>query len=186
VTRIKHPRSTYTGHRTAWIYLPLGTWTLAAVILGLLYAEDVVWFFLLCGLPALFLVWVTLVGGFASAATRISLSDEGVAVRAPTWRGTPLLPLQRLTAAWSDIISVRRRTEIYAISGMGGFPVPAWELKTRSGAVVFGGRMVPGLPDAMAEIARRANVPIVDEGPIQVRLVRALLHGTPEWASETR
>lgn len=173
-------RTTYTGRRTAWIYLPLGVLTLAAVVLGLLFAEDRLLFFLLCCVPALFVVWVTLVGGLAAAATRITLSESGVAVSAPTWRGTPLPPIQRIAAAWPDVVSVRRRTEIYGM-GVGRFPVPAWELITRSGTVIFGGRIIPGLADAMNEIARRANVSILDEGNVDVSIIRALVQGTPDW-----
>ena len=186
MTRMNGHRTSYTDRRTAWIYLPLAIYTLAVIIFGLFVAEDTVWFILLVCLPAFFIVWVTLVGGLAAALSRITLSERGVSVTAPTWRGTPSLPIRRLAADWPDVISVRRRTEIFRPAGMGGLAVRAWELKTRAGTVVFGGRIIPGIGEAMVEIAGRANVPILDEGSIDVRIIPALLHGTPDWPLDKR
>lgn len=177
-------QATFTGRRTAWAYLPLGFLMLAAVTAGVLFAEDRAWFLLLCGVPGLLVVWAALTGGFAAVASKIALSENGLTVNAPTWRGMPMLPLQRVTAGWRDVITVQRRTELYGIMGSGSFPVPVWRLKTRTATVVFGGRIIPKLGEAMAEIAHRSGVQIIDEGFCDVSLQSALLHGTPAWRDE--
>jgi hypothetical protein len=181
-------RRTYTGRYGALLLLPTGVLCVAVAIavpflLSPSRGEDPLIGVIFGTVPALTGGLLALLNGWAAAATRIVLSEEGVSVRAPTWRATPLPPMHRLEAPWSEVRAVLRRVEIYRlwIPFPVDIPVPVYQVRSGLQQVTLGGRIVLRLPQAMREIAERAGRPIIELEPIEVRMLRSLRAGTPPW-----
>ncbi|NJD06610.1 MAG: hypothetical protein FIA97_08950 [Methylococcaceae bacterium] len=137
----------------------------------------------LMGLPLLLLGGFELVSGFASFATRIEIHQETLVLSAPAWRGCPLPPVRKLSPRWEEVQAVRYRAEIYHLLPGGGlpFPVTTYAIETQKGRMILGGKLVPGLAEAMAEIAHRSGCSVSEERPVTAGILRVLFKGPPSW-----
>lgn len=179
---------TYTGLYGAVLLLPTGVLCVAVAIavpflLSPSRGEDP-WIGVVFGsIPAGLGGVLALLNGWAAAGTRIAIADAGLAIRAPTWRATPLPPMHRLDAAWPAVTAVRRRLEIYTLwlPFPIDMPVPVYRVEAGGRHVLLGGRIVRRLPQAMQEIAERAGRAIVEGPAVRPGMLRTLRAGPPPW-----
>lgn len=171
----------------AWSLLGLGAaclvevstlpWLLSSPALGLL----------LLGPPLLVGSIVCLLHGWALLGLRLHISDHGLQLTAPTWRGFPSPPLRPLDLAWADIKAVRRRPQRYHLGAAGasqGLTIltsQVYALDTSQGRVILERRNLPDLDEHMREICLRAGVGLTDCPGVDVSLAQALRGAEPDW-----
>lgn len=138
---------------------------------------------LLMGFPASFLGLMALLAGIAAVAARIEVSDRWLRVAAPQWRGCPLPPVRLIQIEWEAITAVRHRVEVYhLLPGRGlPFPVDAYAIDFKNDRLIFAGKSIPHLAQAVSDIAVRSGRPIQEAPPVRADVVGSLLKGPPHW-----
>jgi len=170
----------YTGRAVgAFVYLPLGLYCLAIVLVTPFFVEDPVWYLILVCLPLACVTLLILANAYGAFASRIEIRDTGLTVHAPRWRGSPMPPVTRFTVPWSEVTAIRHRTEIYRLPFP--FPVPVYAIETTAGRAVFGGRYGLKLDHALRAVAGMAHVPIRDERDVEAPLFATLRGNGPGW-----
>jgi hypothetical protein len=178
---------TYGSRCTAAFLIPLGLGSLTLGVAVPFLLEDPAFAFILMGLPLIATGCVALLHGFSAAFTRIEISGQELKLAVPGWRGFPVPPVRRSVLKWNDVHAVRHRVEVYSVAippfafGM-FFPVNVYAIETSEERFILGGKSVPGLAGAVAEIAARSGLTVQYEGQVRTKLVKALLKGTPEWS----
>ena len=172
----------YSGRAVgALVYLPLGLYCLAVVLVTPFWMPDPLWYVVLVCLPLGCVTAMIFANAYAAWASRIRIRDPGLEIHAPRWGGSPLPPVTRIAVPWSAVTALRHRTEIYRIPF--GFPVPVYAIDTTAGRAVFGGRYGLRLDEALRNIATMANVPIADEGVVEAGMIASLRGNTPPWGA---
>lgn len=126
---------------------------------------------------------MALLAGIAAVAARIEISNRCLRVAAPQWRGCPLPPVRKIQIEWDAITAVRHRIEVYhLLPGRGlPFPVDAYAIDIKDDRLIFAGKSIPHLAQAVRDIALRSGRPIQEEPPVQADVVGSLLKGPPRW-----
>ena len=176
----------YSSRCTAAFLIPLGLSSLALGAAVPFLLEDPVFAFILMGIPLLICAVIALLHGFSAAFSRIEISERQLKLAAPSWRGFPVPPVRKAVLNWNDVRAVRHRVELYhvAIPPFAlnvPFPVDVYALETAQERFILGGKSIPRLADAIADIAVRSRLPVRREGEVRSSLLKALLKGTPEW-----
>ncbi len=173
----------YSGRAVgALVYLPLGLYCLAVLVVTPFWIEDIWWYLVLVELPFAFVTLLVLANGYASWESLIHIRNEGLTIRAPQWRACPLPPVTRLHVPWSAVSAIRHRVENYRIPPFfSQFPVHVYAIETAQGRAVFGGRYGLKLDEALRAVAAMARVPITDEGEVEPGLIATLTRGPADW-----
>ncbi|MGB8718303.1 MAG: hypothetical protein WCD46_03265 [Desulfobacterales bacterium] len=176
-------RKIYSGKLMGAILLFIGVVALGCGTAISFVAADPLPAFALMGLPASSLGLIALLAGVATLAARIEISRGCLSVAAPQWRGCPMPPVKKISLRWDAIKAVRHRTEIYhLLPGKGlAFPVEAYAIDSENESVIFAGKSVPHLAQALSDIALRSGRPIQEEAPVQASILGSLLKGPPRW-----
>jgi hypothetical protein len=176
----------YTGRISAAFLLPLGLGMLCLAAALPFVLESPLVGFVLMGLPMIAVGFVALLHGFAAAFTRIEITGDKLKLAGPAWRGFPVPPLRRATVGWSDVLAVRHRIEIYRVPILPfvaamPFLVDVYAIDTSRERFILGGRSVPRLSGAVAEIAARSGCSVQSEPEVRAKLIGTLLRGAPPW-----
>ena len=173
----------YRGKTTGALFVLIGVLTLGLGAAVVFVAADRLLAFVLMGLPASLLGFIELFAGVATLTTRIEIRPAGLRAAAPQWRGCPLPPVKRVSLQWNAITAVRHRTEVYhLLPGKGlPFPVDAYAIDTENEKVIFAGKSVPHLAQAIGDIAFRSGRPVQEEPPVQASIIGSFLKGPPRW-----
>jgi hypothetical protein len=176
-------RKIYSAKATGALLVVIGVVALGCGTAISFVSEDPLPAFFLMALPASFLGLIALLSGVASLATRIEISPGCLGVAAPQWRGCPLPPVRRINLQWNGIKAVRHRTEVYHLLPGEGcpFPVEAFAIDSESERVIFAGKSVPHLAQALSDIALRSGCPVQEEPPVQASILGSLVNGPPSW-----
>jgi hypothetical protein len=178
---------TYRSRCSAAFLIPLGLGCLALGTAVPFLLKDPVFAFILMGLPLIFTGCVALLHGFSAAQTRIEISGQKLKLAVPGWRGFPVPPVMRADLEWNEVRALRHRIEVYQVAmppfALGTpFPVNVYAIETAQGRFILGGRSIPRLAEAIAEIATRSGLPVQHDGEVSAKIVEALLKGTPSWS----
>lgn len=173
----------YSGKLTGALLVIIGVLAVGCGTAAWFAAADPLLAFVLMGLPASLLGFIALLAGVAGLAARIEISHGSLNVAAPQWRGCPLPPVRKLRVQWNAIKAVRHRTEVYhLLPGKGlPFPVDAYAIDTENERVIFAGKSVPHLAQALREIALRSGRPVQEEPPVQASIFGSFVNGPPRW-----
>jgi hypothetical protein len=176
-------RKIYSGKLTGALLVFIGVVALGCGIAISFVAADPLPAFVLMGLPASLLGLIALLAGVATLASRIEISRGCLSVAAPQWRGCPMPPVRRISLQWDAIKAVRHRTEVYHLLPGKGLPflVEAYAIDSENERVVFAGKSVPHLAQALSEIALRSGRPVQKEPSVQASIIGSFLKGPPRW-----
>jgi hypothetical protein len=159
----------------------------ALVLLALMPATfDVGWLpFALIGLPLAAGGACGVLMGYAILSMRIEIARDGLVIAAPGLRACPVPPVRQYRLGWTDVRSVRRRTELYRLGPL-RLPLEAYAIETNAGVIPFGSYYLSDLEPVLIELALRADRPWCEDDDVQVGLLRTLLCGAPPWPTVDR
>jgi hypothetical protein len=176
-------RKIYSGKLTGTLLVFIGIVALGCGTAISFVAADPLPAFVLMGLPASLLGLIALLAGLATLASRIEIGRGCLRVAVPQWRGCPLPPVRRISLQWDAIKAVRHRTEVYhLLPGKGlPFPVEAYAIDSENDRIIFAGKAIPHLAQALSDIALRSGRPVQEEPPVQASIIGSFLKGPPRW-----
>jgi hypothetical protein len=139
---------------------------------------------ILIGLPLLFSGALALLSGLAMAQTRLEITEQGLVMRIPAWRGCPCPPARTWRLAWREIKGLSRRKVLFRVFLMTG-PVPmlsglavvVYTLETDQGRITLPGSILPRLPQVLDLLASRCSLQITEGEQVQGSLIKTMLTG---------
>ncbi|MCB2188069.1 MAG: hypothetical protein KQJ78_16740 [Deltaproteobacteria bacterium] len=167
-----------------WFYVIYGLLTMGLGVFFPFVAKSLWAGLTFISAPCILLGFLATLTGWSTLRSRLTLTNEGLDLTVPSWRGFPCPPGRTWRLAWSQLRAITQVRVQYRTFVMIG-PVPAFPslpvmlhvIDTDQGRIVLSGGILKHLPHAVALMAKEAGLEIQQGEQRRGSLLKALFTG---------